>query len=378
MSLNATLAATMRAVAWFGQPYNVSVIDMPVPSIVNQTDAIVRITTSAICGSDLHFYHGYTGAANVPWGLGHEAVGYVSEVGSSISSLQVGDYVIIPDNAHSGHYGQQHPISFGSGQPNYGGLQAEYARVPFADESLIPIPFRNNTDNATKELDYLMISDVFTTGWHALTYSGFQPGDSVAIFGAGPVGIMAAYSALLRGAQRVYSVDQVPDRLALAASIGAVPISFNSSDPIQQILAQEPNGVTRAVDCVGFEAVNATGHREDGLIPRNLLAVTAQQGGIAIGGVYTGGQNSTRGAPYADTIPAEVLISISSLWEKALSLGSGIVLPLEHAQPLVDLVAADRASPSFVVSSVIDIEQVPEYYRRYSDHLEHKIVIRFP
>lgn len=223
-----------------------------------------------------------------------------------------------------------------------------------------------------------MISDIFTTGWHALTYSGFQPGDSMAIFGAGPVGIMAAYSALLRGAQRVYSVDQVPDRLALAASIGAVPISFNSSDPIQQILAQEPNGVTRAVDCVGFEAVNATGHREDGLIPRNLLAVTAQQGGIAIGGVYTGGQNSTRGAPYADTIPAEVPISISSLWEKALSLGSGIVLPLEHAQPLVDLVAADRASPSFVVSSVIDIEQVPEYYRRYSDHLEHKIVIRFP
>lgn len=130
MSLNATLAATMRAVAWFGQPYNVSVIDMPVPSIVNQTDAIVRITTSAICGSDLHFYHGYTGAANVPWGLGHEAVGYVSEVGSSISSLQVGDYVIIPDNAHSGHHGQQHPISFGSGQPNYGGLQGMPQLLP--------------------------------------------------------------------------------------------------------------------------------------------------------------------------------------------------------------------------------------------------------
>lgn len=117
------MAATMRAVAWFGQTNNVSVIDMAVPRIMNQTDAIVRVTSAAICGSDLHFYHGYMGAADVPWGLGHEAVGYVEEVGSAVSSLQVGEYVIVPDNAHSGHYGQQHPISFGSGSPDYGGLQ---------------------------------------------------------------------------------------------------------------------------------------------------------------------------------------------------------------------------------------------------------------
>ncbi|KAJ5196388.1 alcohol dehydrogenase [Penicillium cf. viridicatum] len=341
MPPNATLAATMRAVAWFGKTNSVSVIDVPVPSIINQTDAIIRITTSAICGSDLHFYH---------------AVGYVQEVGSAVSSLEVGEYVIIPDNAHSGHYGQEHPISFGSGSPNYGGLQAEYARVPFADMSLIPIPFNNQTGNATKELDYLMISDVFTTGWQALTYSGFEPGDTVAVFGAGPVGLLATYSALLRGASRVYSVDQVPDRLALAESIGAIPIQFNASDPVQQILAQEPNGVTRALDCVGFES----------------------QGGIAIAGVYTGGQNNTRGAANAATVPAEVPISIFELWRKAVTVGSGIVLPLEHAHSLVDLVANDRAFPSFVVSSIIDIEQVPEYYRRYSDHLEHKIVIRFP
>ncbi|RAK96475.1 glutathione-independent formaldehyde dehydrogenase [Aspergillus ibericus CBS 121593] len=378
MPLNTTLTATMRAVAWFGQPYNVSVIDMPVPSIINQTDAVIRITTSAICGSDLHFYHGYTGAADVPWGLGHEAVGYVSEVGEAVSSLKVGDYVIIPDNAHDGHYGQNHPLAFGSGSPDYGGLQAEYARVPFADMSLIPIPFNNSTGNATKELDYLMISDIFTTGWQALTYSGFQPGDTVAVFGAGPVGLMAAYSAILRGASRVYSVDQVPSRLQLASSIGAIPISFNTSDPVDQIVSREPNGVTRALDCVGFEAVNATGHRTDGIVPRNLLSVAAQQGGIAIAGVYTGGGNSTRGAPFADQIPAQVPFSVASLWEKELTVGSGIVLPLEHAQALVDLVAADRATPSFVISSVIDIEQAPEYYRRYSDHLEHKIVIRFP
>ncbi|KAJ5669648.1 alcohol dehydrogenase [Penicillium macrosclerotiorum] len=360
MPLNLTIAATMRAVAWFGQVNNVSVIDVPVPTIVHETDAIVRITSSAICGSDLHFYHGYTGADDIPWNLGHEAVGYIEEVGSAVSSLTVGEYVIIPDNAHNGHYGQEHPLSFGSGSPDYGGLQAEYARVPFADLSLIPIPFNNQTNNVTKELDYLM------------------PGDTVAVFGAGPVGILAAYSALLRGASRVYSVDQVPDRLTLAASIGSIPIQFNASDPVQQILAREPNGVTRALDCVGFEAVDAAGERADGIVPSHLISVAADLGGIAIAGVYTGGENSTRGAPNAGTVPAMVPVSVSHLWSKALTVGSGIVLPLEHAQPLVDLVASNRASPSFVVSSIIDIEEAPEYYRRYSEHLEHKVVIRFP
>ncbi|KAJ5712164.1 alcohol dehydrogenase [Penicillium malachiteum] len=337
MALNSTIAAaTMRLVAWAGQVNNVSVIDVPIPTINNQTDAIVRVTSSAICGSDMHFYHGYTGADNMPWGLGHEAVGYVESVCSSVSSLTVGEYVIIPDNAHDGHYGQEHPLSFGSGNENYGGLQAEYARVPLADMSLIPIPYDNQT------------------------------------------GLLAAYSALLRGASRVYSVDQVPDRLRLAESIGAIPIMFNASDPFEQSLAQEPSGVTRALDCVGFESVNATGARTDGLIPRQLMGVTAQQGSIAIAGVYTGGQNSTRGAPNAGTVPATVPISVFELWSKALTVTSGIVLPLEHAHSLVNLAANGRASPSFVVSSVIDIEQVPESYCRYSEHLEHKVVIRFP
>ncbi|KAJ5515378.1 alcohol dehydrogenase [Penicillium freii] len=147
-----------------------------------------------------------------------------------------------------------------------------------------------------------------------------------------------SYSALLRGSSRIYSVDQVPDRLALAESIGAVPIQFNASDPVQQILAQEPNGVTRALDCVGFESVNATGQRADGLVPRNLLSAVAQQGGIAIAGVYTG-----------------VPISIFEFWRKTVIVGSEIVLPLEHAHLLVDLVANDRAFPGLVVSSIIDI-----------------------
>lgn len=123
MAFNITNSTTMRGVAWFGQPYNVSVIDMPVPVIVNQTDVVVRVTSSAICGSDLHMYHGFGGSPNVPYGFGHEAIGYISSIGDAVSSLSVGDYVIIPDNADDGHWGPSHPLSFGVGNPNYGGLQ---------------------------------------------------------------------------------------------------------------------------------------------------------------------------------------------------------------------------------------------------------------
>ncbi|KAF3797990.1 S-(hydroxymethyl)glutathione dehydrogenase [Colletotrichum gloeosporioides] len=375
MALNVTNTTMMRGVAWFGQPYNVSVINLPVPAIVNQTDVVVRITSSAICGSDLHMYHGFGGSPEVPYGFGHEAVGYISSIGDSVTSLSVGDYVIIPDNADDGHWGPSHPLSFGVGNPNYGGLQAEYARVPFADQSVIPIPI--NSTNTTAELDYLMIADVFTTGWHALTYSGFQAGDTVAIFGAGPVGLLSAYSAKLRGASRVYVVDRIASRLEQAQSIGAIPIDFSHEDPVEAILRQEPDGVTRSVDCVGFESVNATGAPHNGIVLENMVAVTAAYGGMGIGGVYNGGANSTEGAPYAGTLPADIAVPVASLWRKGLSVGSGIVLPLIQAPPLLDLIASGVAKPSFVVTAEIGIEEAREYYRRYSDHLENKVVIRF-
>ncbi|KAH0425418.1 alcohol dehydrogenase [Colletotrichum camelliae] len=409
MALNVTNSTMMRGVAWFGQPYNVSVIDLPVPAVVNQTDVVVRITSSAICGFDLHMYHGFGGSPEVPYGFGHEAVGYISSIGDAVTSLSVGDYVIIPDNADDGHWGPSHPLSFGVGNPNYGGLQgtfvfaddsgfrnidsfifvkelpkltmlvfcqAEYARVPFADQSVIPIPI--DSTNTTAELDYLMILDVFTTGWHALTYSGFQAGDTVAIFGAGPVGLLSAYSAKLRGASRVYVVDRIASRLEQAQSIGAIPIDFSQEDPVGAILRQEPDGVTRSVDCVGFESVNATGEPHNGIVLENMVAVTAAYGGMGMGGVYNGGANSTEGAPNAGTLPAEIPVPVASLWRKGLSVGSGIVLPLIQAPPLLDLIASGVAKPSFVVTAEIGIEEAPEYYRRYSDHLENKVVIRFP
>ncbi|UQC74793.1 alcohol dehydrogenase GroES-like domain-containing protein [Colletotrichum lupini] len=320
---NATMS-TMRAVAWFGQPYNVSVIDMPVPTIVNQTDVVVRITSSAICGSDLHTYHGFGGSPNVPYGFGHEAVGYVSSVGDAVSGLEVGDYVIIPDNADDGHWGPSHPLSFGVGSANYGGLQvrSETARIDIFRSKRQP---KLTQSSVLYQPNYLMISDVFKTGWHVLSYSGFQPSDTVAIFGAGPVGLLAAYSAKLRGTSRVYVVDRIASRLGQAGSFGAIPIDFSQQDPVGSL---------------AFESINATGDPHNGIVLENMVAVTSVYGGMGIGGVYNG--------------------------EEGLVRRKGYRLVFAEGTSFAGL---DR---------ICGIEDAPEYYRRYSDHLENKVVIRFP
>ncbi|KAJ4142814.1 hypothetical protein NW754_010253 [Fusarium falciforme] len=360
----------MRAVAQLGQAYNASVIDIPVPTLLNSTDVIVRINASAICGSDLHAYHVETGSPERPWLFGHEAIGYVTEVGDAVQYLNVGDYVVIPDNLDDGHftylpdYHQPNtPTNFG-GLENGGslpGLQTEYARIPFADNSLIPVPVNTST-NFTTLLDYLLVSDIFATAWTGVTWSGFLPGDTVAVFGAGPVGLLVTYSALLRGASKVYLVDQVQERLDLGASIGAIPINFNESDPVEQILAMEPDGVRRGVDAVGYEAENAQGEVDSAIVLRHLLNVTGPAGGIGVLGLYN---------------VDETNFDIGRAFSSRISVTAGVVLPLQVASELVPLITSGKASPSFIVSSVIDIEDAPEYYTRFSRRQETKVVIRF-
>lgn len=191
------------------------------PTIQNQTDAVTKITVAGICGTDLHTYDGFYGSEDVPWGIGHEAVGYVAKIGAAVEGFQVGDYVIIPDALSDGlanrHLTPQAKIAYGLGTDfgyatgNQGTLlytiytrvppltifSAEFVRVPHAD---ISINGTNSTLNS--EIDYLLASDIFSTAWTGLTFAGFNPGDTVAIFGAGPVGQLAAYSAFLRGASK--------------------------------------------------------------------------------------------------------------------------------------------------------------------------------
>ncbi|KAK5311760.1 hypothetical protein LTR93_011602 [Exophiala xenobiotica] len=357
----------MRAVAQLGVALNVSVIDVPVPNILNATYVIVKLNATAIYDSDLHNYYVASGSQNLPFLYGHEAVGVVSEIGDAVQYLNVGDYVIIPDNLDNGHFTVEHdtcypPLGFGglSDGSVLPGLQTGYTRIQFTDNSLIPVPV-DSTANITTLIDYLFISDIFSTAWQGLTWSGFQPGDS-RTYGAGPVGLLAAYSAILRGASQVYSIDHVQSRLDLAESIGAVPVNFGDSDSVEQIFTYEHEGVRRSVDAVGFEGIAANGTVDAGFVLRQAVNVTAQRGGIGILGLYNSSLSD---------------FSIGSVCEKALRVEGGVVLPLQGvAQELATLVTSGKAKPGFIVSSIIDLEEAPEYFARFNQHEEIKVVIQ--
>lgn len=254
--------------------------------------------------------------------------------------------------------------------------QAEYARVRFADDNLIPIPLTHETTNRSIEQDYLTVSDIFGTAWIALDWAGFEPGDTVAVFGAGPVGLLVAYSAMLRGASSVYSVDHVAMRLERAASIGAVPIDFSASDPVAQILAYEPNGVMRSIDAVGMESLNGNLEHQEGIIISQMVSVTHYGGGIGDVGVYST-QADSAGAPLGSTYSPNITIPMSDFFTKALSMRSGAADPKTVAPELVRLIASGQAHPGFIKSAEIGIEDAPEYYARFNTQEELKVYIHF-
>lgn len=223
----------MRALVYQG-PYDVTVKDVADARIEDPKDAIVRITTTNICGSDLHMYEGRT---DVEEGkvLGHENMGVVESVGDAVERIKVGDRVSLPFNIACGTCGncfkgltgfclRANPGSAGAAygyasMGPYNGGQAEYLRVPWADFNALVLP-----EGADHELDYTMLSDIFPTGWHGVELAKMQPGETIVVYGAGPVGLMAAHAAKIKGASRVFVVDQQPDRLKLAEQLGAIPV----------------------------------------------------------------------------------------------------------------------------------------------------------
>ncbi|RYP20774.1 hypothetical protein DL765_002607 [Monosporascus sp. GIB2] len=373
---------TMRAVVWEGNPFEMAVRDVPKPRIQMPEDAIVRVTSAAICGTDLHTYHGLFGSTKVPWTQGHEAVGVVVEVGSATETFKIGDRVIVSAVPDDGHFATEPTLlpmlaGYGLGKDfgDLGGCQAEYVRVPFADDSLVRIP-----NNPANDLDYLFLSDVFATGWQCLDFSGFQAGDKVAVFGAGAVGLLCAHSALLRGASKVYVIDHVKSRLDKAASIGATPIDFaalGKGGAAAQVLELEPGGVQRACDCVGYECVNANLEPEPSYVISEAVKMASAGGGIGIVGVYVN-LPASQGTPNADTIPANISFPISTFFIKNLSMRGGAADILGLIPTLLQLVRSGRAKPGFVVTSEVGIEQAPRAYRRFDQKLENKVVFRFP
>lgn len=249
-------------------------------------------------------------------------------------------------------------------------LVAEYVRVPFADSALIKIPKK------LSDKEWLFLSDIFPTAWEGLSWSGFQPGDSVAVFGAGPVGLLCAYSAIIRGASLVYVIDHIPQRLAKASGIGAVPINFTKGGSAsEQILALRPGGVNRSVDCCGQECVNEELKPQQDFIIREAIAVTSVGGGIGIPGVYWA-QEKSAGAPNGDKMKKNISFPITDFFIKALTIKSGIVEGQPTFKALVKLVESGQARPGFIATAEYDLDDAPKAYKRFDKKLEVKVLFR--
>ncbi|KAF9884688.1 hypothetical protein FE257_001317 [Aspergillus nanangensis] len=370
---------TMKAIVWEGKPFHMAIKDLPIPQIKDPNDVVIRITTTAICGTDLHTYRGVAGSKTPPWTMGHEGIGTIVQAGNGVKSLRTGDRVVAGviccgycDNCLRGFLSYcltfDPPVDVdlpGLGSdygPDLGGTQAEYLRIPFADSTCYKLP-----PNPSHDLDYIFLSDIFPTGWFAVDCSGFQPGDTVAVFGAGPVGLLAAYSALLRGASRVYSIDYISTRLQRAASIGAIPINFTKCDAVAEILKVEPRGVHRSCDCVGFECLNENLEPEENIVLNNCIKVTATTGGIGFIGEYTPRSGPTAGAPLRTGKEGVFPVLTGLWWAKSLAINGGVA-EIRRLQPTLQrLIESGRAKPSFVISEVLhSLEEVPGVYERFA------------
>jgi threonine dehydrogenase-like Zn-dependent dehydrogenase len=260
----------MRAVVFHGIG-DIRLEDVKEPKIEESTDAIVRLTACAICGTDLHFVRGTVSPMVEGTVLGHEGVGVVEEVGIDVRNLKAGDRVVIPSTIACGYcsycragyyaqcdnsnpHGAEAGTAFFGGPENTGpfnGLQAEYARIPFANVGLVKLPDEVTDDQA------IMLSDIFPTGYFGADIAGIDNGDTVAVFGCGPVGQFAIASAKLMGAGRVLAIDTEQSRLEMARSQGAEVIDFNNEHPVETLKRLTGGiGVDRAIDAVGVDAVS--------------------------------------------------------------------------------------------------------------------------
>lgn len=386
----------MKAVVWKSKN-TVSVDNVAEPKIQEETDAILRLTTAGICGSDLHMYEG---RAPIEAGqvFGHENMGVIEQVGSAVRGIKVGDRVVLPFNIGCGFCFNctrgfsnacltTNPMSHGGGYgysgmgPHPGG-QAELLRVPYADYNCLKLP---GTPGDEFEDDFLLLSDVFPTGYHATEQAHVRPGDSVAIFGAGPVGLLAAMSAKLKGASEIYVVDNVKERLALAEKIGATPVDFSKGNAVDQILAlRRPHletvqnlskgagdkmpGVMCTIDAIGYEAKRSgssetdnVGNQDAEQLLADLVRVTNPTGHIGLIGVYFPQDPGGKG----DAKLGKFLVPLGDAWNKGISIEMGQAPVKQYNVYLRDLIIARKVKPSIIVSHRIAIGEAPAAYEKF-------------
>jgi threonine dehydrogenase-like Zn-dependent dehydrogenase len=389
----------MKAVCWMGKE-NMQVHNVPDPTILNPRDAIVRITSTCICGSDLHLYDGFIPTMEQGDVVGHEFMGEVVEVGPGISrdKLKVGDRVVVPftiacgkcqscedklwsccDNSNpnawiaekmmgyspSGLFGYTHMLG------GYSGGQAQFARVPFADVGPIKIP------DGIPDEKVVFLSDIFPTGYMGAENCNIRPGDTIALWGCGPVGQFAIRSCFMLGAGRVIAIDCVPERLEMARAAGAETLDFSKVDVLEALREMTGNqGPDACMDVVGMEA---SGHgmvfmmdrakqmmrtqMDRPVVLRQAIIACKKGGTVSVPGVY---------ASFIDKVP------FGAYMNKGLTMKTGQTHMMRYMQPLLERIERGDIDPSFVISHVLPIDKAPEAYRTFRDKRERctKVVLK--
>jgi threonine dehydrogenase-like Zn-dependent dehydrogenase len=375
----------MKALCWYGTK-DVRIKNVPDPKILNPHDAIIRITTTAICGSDLHLYDGYIPMMHAGDILGHEFMGEVVEVGNEVNNLKIGDRVVVPftiscgncffcehdewslcdnsnPNAHiaeklyghsaAGLYGYSHIYG------GYAGGQAEYVRVPFANVGPIKI------ENGLSDEQVLFLSDIFPTGYQAAENCNIQPGDTIAIWGCGPVGLFAIRSAFLLGAERVIAIDRIAKRLELARESGAETLNYEDIGGILNIVEAlramtGGRGPDACIDAVGMEAhgmglewwYDRAKHAmrletDRPIVLRQAIQACRKGGTISIPGVYGG---------LIDKMP------MGAAFAKSLTFKMGQTHVQSYLQELLERVEKGEIDPSFLITHRMKLDEAPHAY----------------
>ncbi|EWC41731.1 zinc-dependent alcohol dehydrogenase [Stutzerimonas stutzeri] len=378
----------MRALRWHGK-HDIRCDDhVPDPSIEDPRDAIIKVSSCAICGSDLHLYDGFMPGMQHGDIMGHEFMGEVMEVGSANKKLKVGDRVVVPftivcgecdqcrrgnfsvcertnrnkdiadkvfGHSTAGLYGYTHLTG------GYAGGQAEYVRVPYADVGPVVIP------NGLTDEQVLFLGDILPTGWQAAAQCDIQPTDTVAIWGAGPVGQFAIRSALMMGAEQVICIDNVPERLSMARAGGAITINFDEESVLERLSElTRGKGPEKCIDSVGMEAHAARSidsmydrakqalmlESDRPHVLREMIYVCRPAGIISIPGVYGG---------LIDKIP------FGAAMNKGLTFRMGQTHVNRWTDDLLRRIQEGEIDPSFVITHSVSLEQGPEMYKTFRD-----------
>ncbi|MFL9966483.1 glutathione-dependent formaldehyde dehydrogenase [Paraburkholderia sediminicola] len=377
----------MRALCWHGKK-DVRVDNVPDPIIEHSRDAIIRVSSCAICGSDLHLFDGFMPSMKSGDILGHEFMGEVMEVGADNKRLKVGDRVVVPftiacgecDQCRRGYFsvcersnrnkemadkvfGHSTAGLFGYSHltGGYPGGQAEYVRVPFADFTPVKIP-----DGLTDE-QVLFLGDIFPTGWQAAVQCDIEPADTVAIWGAGPVGQFTIRSAMLLGAKQVISIDRVPERLEMARAAGAIPINFDDESVLERLKElTQGKGPEKCIDAVGmeshatrsFDAIYDRAKQAMMLetdrphVLREMIYVCRPAGVLSIPGVYGG---------LIDKIP------FGAAMNKGLTFRMGQTHVNRWTDDLLRRIQEGQIDPSFVITHTVPLEKGPDMYKVFRD-----------